>query len=164
MAKRDELVKAYIGALDAGVVSILVDHDDKSGLCVGPVPNENPFDALWFAKPQHAELVMAQCPEGWVDLTPAALRDEVVNAAAALGAKFRTAEEVRADAEKVVEEMVEKVEVMRQSGQLTKVNRDYKIYRQAQVALGRKAVPYQCHLDAFTRSLVVLAAQKSNGL
>ena len=160
MAKRDDLVKAYIAALDACTLVIMAGPDGMSGVCLGPA--SDPFDTLWFAKQQHAELVLAQCSEGWVDLSPAALRDEVINAAAALGAPFRTTAEVEVDASKAVAEIVEQVENRRQAGDLARVNRDYKIYRQAQIARGQKAVSYSTHLATFTRSLVVLAAQNAN--
>gem|GEM_PF-5901515 len=70
--------------------------------------------------------------------------------------------EVEAGASTAVAEIIEQVENRRQNGDLAKVNRDYKIYRQAQVARGLKAVPYSTHLATFTRSLVVLAAQNAN--
>lgn len=158
---REALVKAYIGALDACTLVILAGPDGLSGVCPGPA-TEPPFDTLWFAKQQHAELVLAQCPEGWCSLSPAVLRDEVVNAAASLGASFRTTAEVEVDASNAVEEIIMQVENRRQNGDLAKVNRDYKAYRQAQVARGQKAVSYSTHLATFTRSLVVLAAQNAN--
>jgi hypothetical protein len=158
MAKRDDLVKAYIGALDAGTLVILTGSGGKSGVCPGPASGQIPFETLWFAKAQHAELVLAQCPEGWADIAPAALRDEVVNAAAALGASFRTAAEVYADAKRTVEQIMENVERARIRGELRKMNADYKLYRQNELSLGRKPVGYGEHLTSFTRSLVVLAA------
>lgn len=164
MAKRDDLLKAYTAALDACTLVILPGPNGMSGVCLGPAADETPVETLWFAKQQHAELVLAQCPEGWVDITPAALRDEVVNAAATLGARFRTTMEIHIEASKVVAEIIEQVENRRQNGGLAKVNRDYKIYRQAQIARGQKAITYSDHLAAFTRSLVVLAAQNVNAL
>gem|GEM_PF-4837469 len=95
MAKRDDLVKSYVAALDACTVVILAGPGCMSGVCRGPSPGQIPFETLWFAKAQHAELVLAQCPDGWVDLPPAALRDQVVNAAAALGARFQTSDRSR---------------------------------------------------------------------
>jgi hypothetical protein len=162
MSRRDALVKAYIGALDIQGVTILAGPGGLSAkVGMDIAPDLYPFDTLWFAKSQHAELVLAQCPDGWTNIRPEELRDHVVNAAAVLGASFRTATEVEADAADAVAEIIAQVETMRQSGGLTKVNRDYKIYRQTQIARGQRAVSYTEHLDAFTRSLVVLAAQNS---
>jgi hypothetical protein len=120
----------------------------------------------------HAELVLmnvrsdfealgADRPQGWVDMPARAVRDHVVNVAAGLGASWRTATEVRADASHAVAEIIVQVEQQRRAGGLAQVNAQYKIYRQGQVARGEKAAPYSVHLTAFTRSLVVLAAQNA---
>jgi hypothetical protein len=130
------------------------------------------FDAFWFAKPAHAELVLigvqndihdagAAHSDGWIDLSARKVRDLVINVAAALGARWRTAAELRTDASKAVEEIIMSVEASRQSGGLAKVNTSYKIYRQQQIAKGEKAIPYSAHLAAFTRSLIILAAQNA---
>lgn len=160
MGKRDALVKAYIEALDLCPVVILA-GPDVTKIALAPEAEFGVFDTLWFAKSQHAELVLAQCPESWCERAPAVLRDEIVNAAAALGASFKTSAEIEADASNAVAEIIERVDAMRQSGGLAKVNAGYKCYRKAQVAAGRKAVSYQAHLDAFTLSLVRLAAQSA---
>lgn len=137
---------------------ILAGPDGMSGICLGPADGPT-LETLWFSKPQHAEIVFAQCPEGWVDCTAAELLDTVVNTAATLGASFRTTAEVEAEAASAVAEITAKVEEMRRSGDLAKVNATYKAYRVSQSAKGEKAIPYSAHLAAFTRSLVVLAAQ-----
>lgn len=163
--KRELLAKAYVRALPVCSVVILASEDGRSAKAsLDPEPDNAPFslfDTLWFAKSQYAELVLAQCPEGWCGRAPAALRDEIVNAAAALGASFKTSAEIEADASNAVAEIIERVDAMRQSGGLAKVNAGYKCYRKAQVAAGQKAVSYQAHLDAFTLSLVRLAAQNA---
>lgn len=173
MPKHDALVKAYIGALEIREVTIHAAPDGRPAR-IGPAPEGNLdlFDMLWFEKPQHIELVLSQCqsdiratgaerPDGWIDLSAQEVRDLVVNAAAMLGATWKTGAEIEADASNAVAEIVEDVEIRRQSGGLSQVNRDYKIYRQRQLASGQKAIPYSAHLDAFTRSLVVLAAKSS---
>lgn len=162
MGKRDALVEAYLGALDARAVLIqAAPNGQPARISTEADPQFNLFAVLWFSKSAHAELVLAQCPAGWVDVAPAALRDEVINAAAALGAPWRTTEEVRVEASIAVAEIIASVEASRQSGGLAQVNASYKIYRQQQVAKGEKAMPYSAHLQAFTRSLVVLAAQNA---
>ncbi len=99
MAKREALVKAYMGALQARAVLVLA---APGGLSAKVSPDPDPqlelFDALWFAKPQHAELVLSQCPEGVVECSAARLRDEVINIAAALGASWLTTAELEASA------------------------------------------------------------------
>jgi hypothetical protein len=161
MGKHDDLVKVYVDALDRTCsLAIVAGPDETAGICPGPAA-EAVVETLWFSKPQHAEMVLAQCPEGWAKLSPAALRDEAINAAAALGARFRTAAEILAEASNVVEEIIVQVENRRQNGDLARVNRDYKVYRQTQVARGEKAVSYSAFLASFTRSLVLLAAKNS---
>lgn len=160
MAQLNDLVKAYIDALDVGVLVILKGPGCMSGVCPGP--DRDAIDTIWFARPQHAELVLAQCPEGWVDLPPAALRDEVVNAAATLGASFRTTAEVEAEAKRAVEQITENVERARIRGELRRVNAEYKAYRQRELSLGKKPVGYGLHMANFTRNLVVLAAKNAS--
>lgn len=161
MAKRDTLVRAYLDHLPARRVSIFVGADGRSIATLFPEPDATAFEVLWFERDLHADLVLTQCPEGWVDRAPSDLRDAVVNAAAALGAPFKTSAEIEADAIKAVTAIVEEVDIKRQSGGLSQVNRDYKLYRKRQLAKGERAIPYSAHLDAFTWRLVVLAAQSS---
>lgn len=174
MGKRENLIAAYLEALPAKAVLIHVGpngqpakigftHDKKLDL----------FDALWFAKAAHAELVLmsyrdnfesvgALRPQGWVDLAAREVRDHIVNTAAGLGARWRSGDEMQADAAVAVDEILASVEAQRQSGGLAQVNAAYKIYRQQQIERNEKAAPYSAHLLAFTRSLVVLAAQNAN--
>ncbi|MCC8963748.1 hypothetical protein H8A95_15870 [Bradyrhizobium sp. Pear76] len=131
------------------------------------------FDAFWFAKPQHAELVLmrvqsdfrdigAERPQGWVDLPVRQVRDRLVNAAAELGARWRTLAVVKADAERAVDEVLVHVEKSRQEGRLKDVNARYKIHREQQAAKGEKSIPYSAYLADFTRQLVVLAATNAD--
>lgn len=134
MAKRDlkaELVAAYVEAL---------------GLTALPAAPD-----IWFSKAAHAELVAAQCG-------PQATRDDVVNAAAMLGARWRLMPEIEQAASNAVAEIIASVDHQRRKGGLAQVNAAYKIYRQHQVAKGEKVMPYAAHLATFTRSLVTLAA------
>lgn len=47
-----------------------------------------------------------------------------------------------------------KVEAMRQNGGMKQINRQYKVYRQGQVAKGEKAMPYGKFIERFTAGLV----------
>ena len=102
-----------------------------------------------------------QCPGGPIARAPAVVRDDVVNAAALLGACWQTTSDIQAQASNAVDEIIARVEGWRQSGGLAKVNAAYKTYRQNQIAKGESAITYTAHVEAFTRSLVVLAAQNS---
>jgi len=162
---RDQLVAAYIGSLDIRSVVIFAGPGGEPGQIGGnPAPNLAPFDTLWFAKSQHAELVLSRCPVGLVERTGAALRDEIINIAALLGASWKTGAEIEADASYAVAQIVENVERARIRGELRKMNADYKLYRQQQILLGKKPIGYGEHLTNFTRKLVVLAATSANAL
>lgn len=176
MGKGADLVAAYMQALPAKAVLIHAGRDGQAAK-IGSTSDEalELFDVLWFAKPAHAELVLMNCrddfaslgalrPDDWIDLSARTVRDYVVNIASLLGAAWRSEAEMRAGASIVVAEIIAEVEASRQSGGLAQVNTAYKIYRQQQTAKGEKAVPYSAHLDAFTRSLVVLAAQNASAL
>jgi hypothetical protein len=173
MGKRCALVGAYIEALGARALYV---HGGPAGEVSQVRLDRNGcldvFDVLWFSKPQHAELVLLQSLDdfaadgrsrgnGWLVSPPREVRDKIVNVAAMLGAIWQTEAELRTVASNVVEEIIVSVEKSRRDGGLAQVNASYKIYRQRQVARGEKAVPYSAHLAAFTRSLVVLAAQNA---
>jgi hypothetical protein len=159
MGKRCDLVKAYIEALGLCPVMVL-SGSNVAKIATGPEPDFDVFDTLWFGKPQHAELVLMHLPKR-SGPGAAALLESVVNTAAILGAKWQTGAEIEAQASNAVEEIVARVEGWRLSGGLAKVNAAYKIYRQNQIAKGEAAITYTAHIEAFTRSLVVLAAQNS---
>jgi hypothetical protein len=160
MGKRDALVQAYVEALDLCPIMILAEPV-VAKIALAPESGFGVFDILWFAKRHHAELVLMQCPDGPICRPASQVRDDVVNIAAMLGARWQTGAEVEAIAAAAVAEIIAKVEDMRIRGGLAQVNRSYKIYRQRQVAKGEKAVPYSAHLHCFTASLVRLAAQNS---
>lgn len=174
MGKRAALVLAYMEALPAKPVLIHAGPGGQSStIGAAPVKNFDRFDALWFAKPSHADLVLMNCRDdfaslgaidrqGWIDLSARTVRDHVVNVASGLGAVWRSEAELRADASNAVEEIIANVEAQRRTGGLARVNAAYKIYRQRQTAKNEKAMPYAAHLAAFTRSLVVLAAANAD--
>lgn len=163
MGKRDALVQAYIEALGLCPVVVLA-GPDVAKIALAPEADFEVFDTLWFAKHHHAELVLTQCPDDPIHRPAGTVRDDVVNVAAMLGARWRTGAEVEALAANAVAEVIAEVERQRRNGGLAQVNRSYKIYRQQQAAKGAKAAPYSTHLMAFTLSLVKLAAQNSGAL
>jgi len=129
---------------------------------------------LWFARPAHTELVALRCvqdftavgamrPGGWVDLPPTEVVGKIKSVAAMLGAKWQTEDQIERDAQKVVAEITQCVQLARLNGGLKEVNAEYKKYRQMQIAKAEPAIPYSAHLTNFTRLLVVRAAQKSLG-
>ena len=174
MGKREELVKAYVQALEIRPLVILsVVGGRPTRISSEPVNNLDIVDALYFAKPQHAELVLAHVlgdldaigalrPQGWIDMPAREVRDTLANVARYLGAPFRSMAQVTSDAEKAVERIIENVERARIKGELRQVNAKYKTYRQGALAAGEKPISYSDHLGKFTRSLVLLAAQNAN--
>ncbi|CAN7377719.1 hypothetical protein LJR220_003363 [Bradyrhizobium sp. LjRoot220] len=173
-SKRGALVEAYLGALEAKPLLILTGPTAQPAkISFEKSANLDVFAALWFAKPAHAELVLMRCrddltaigaarPQGWFDMSAREILDALVNTAAQLGATWRTADLMKADAERAVDLIVNQVEAQRKSGGLAQVNAEYKVYRQRQVERGQKAIPYSAHLHAFTTSLVVLAAANAS--
>jgi hypothetical protein len=174
MGKREALVAAYMEALPARAVYVLAGPGGRPArFASDPADETDTAAAIWFAKPGHADLVLMNCrddftalgavdPQGWIDLSARTVRDHVINVAALLGATWRSDVEMRADASNAVAEIIATVEAQRRNGGLAQVNAAYKIYRQRQAARNEKALPYSMHLTAFTRSLVVLAAQNAN--
>lgn len=162
MAKSDH-VRAYVEALGLCPVMILA-GSAAAKIARAPDPKFEVFDTLWFAKLRHAELVLAHCPDGLIDGPAGPLRDIVINAAAQLGARWQTAAEVETQASNAVAEIIMRVEGMRKSGGLAKVNATYKSYRKKQTAAGKKAITYSAHLEAFTLSLIRIAAQNSGAV
>jgi hypothetical protein len=174
MGRRDDQVKAYIGALEIRPLVILAAVGGRPArIAAHPEKNLEQIDALYFAKPQHAELVLSHVlgdldavgvlhPHGWIDLPAREVRDTVANVAAYLGASFRSTAEVQRDAGAAVDRILASVEASRVSGGLTRVNAEYKAYRQRQMSMGQPAASYSKHLANFTRNVVLLAAQSAN--
>jgi hypothetical protein len=158
------LVEAYIAALPLSVVAIVCSADGRRCRIHTerePGPGETIEDSLYF-KPSHAELVLGTIDlDGWTDQAPAAVVALIERAACSLGAPHHTLAELRKAAEAAVAEITARVDAGRQNGDLKQVNRQYKIYRQQQIAKAEKAMPYAAHLAAFTRSLVEKVARQS---
>jgi hypothetical protein len=126
-----------------------------------PAPGETIEHRLYF-KPSHAEFVLSAIDvEGWTDQQPVAVVALIEQAAATLGARHYALAELRKAAAEAVAVVQARVDAARQNGDLKQVNRQYKMYRFAQVAKGEKAITYAAHLTAFTRSLLEKVARSS---
>ncbi len=132
---RAELVAAYIDALELKTVPAAPD--------------------IWFAKASHAELVGLQCG-------PAATRDDVVNVAAALGATWQTTAQIDGDAERMIVEIEQRVELLNKSGGLRSLNVSYKNYRQKMISACEPAVTYGQCLTRFKIRIAHLVARNIN--
>jgi hypothetical protein len=71
-----------------------------------------------------------------------------------MGAPYETADELRNAAEIQVAEIVERVKASNQAGGLKQINRQYKAYRQAQMAKAEKAVPYSKFIEPFVVTIL----------
>ncbi|WP_426442028.1 hypothetical protein [Bradyrhizobium genosp. P] len=148
---RESLVEAYITALPFAAIAIIA---VPGGGC--RVETGAPGEIRYFFKPSHLDLVLGAAGLGTdpIDEAPAAVAELIERTAAAIGAPFNTAAEIRAAAAVEVEKVTARVEAMRQAGGLKQVNAEYKAYRQAQVAKAEKATPYAVFLARFTAGLV----------
>jgi hypothetical protein len=151
------LIDAYIAALPLTAVAIVSSADGRRCRIRTdgePAPGETIERRLYF-KPSHAELVLSTIDlEGWTDQQPAAVAAQIERAATTLGAPYQTPAELQEAAEQAVAEVQARVDIGRQNGDLKQVNRQYKMYRQQQVAKAEKAIPYAKFLERFTASIV----------
>jgi hypothetical protein len=159
---RASLIEAYISGLNLTEVAVVGAgrrcRISNRPLGVDLTPGE-PIAHRYYFKPLHAELVLSTIDQDSMSGQPAGvLADAIEKAAAMLGAPIRTLTELRRAAELAVDEITARVMVANQEGELRQVNRRYKAYRQKQLAIGEKAVPYSAYLAAFTAGLVKQAA------
>src|SRR5262245_18180713 len=122
MGKRDELVGAYLGALEVRPVMILAPAGGRPArIAAEPDARLELIDALYFAKPQHAELVLSRTlddlkdvgalrAQGWIDMPARDVRNMVANVTGYLGASFQSETEVRRNAEITVDRIIARVE------------------------------------------------------
>jgi hypothetical protein len=154
---RASLVEAYIAALPLAAVAIVSSADGRRCRIHTdgePAPGDT-IERRFYFKPSHAELVLSTIDlEGWTDHQPAAVAAQIERAATTLGASFHTLAELREAAEEAVVEIQARVDAGRQNGDLKQVNRQYKHYRQQQIARAEKAMPYAKFLEQFTASIV----------
>jgi hypothetical protein len=85
---------------------------------------------------------------------PAAVVALIELAAATLGARYQTLSDLQEAAQEAVAEVTARIDAGRQNGDLKQVNRQYKLYRQQQIAKAEKAMPYSKFLERFTASIV----------
>jgi hypothetical protein len=154
---RASMIEAYIAALPLTAVAIVCSSDGRR--CRIHTDGEHApgetIERRFYFKPSHAELMLSTIDlEGWTDQQPAAVTAQIERAAAMLGAPHYALAELRKSAEEVVDEVQGRVDVGRQNGDLKQVNKQYKMYRQQQIAKAEKAMPYAKFLERFTASIV----------
>jgi hypothetical protein len=149
------LVDAYIAALPLSAVAIVSSADGRQ--CRIEIDGElapgETIERRFYFKPPHAELVLSMIAPP-LPSSPSALAALIEQSAIDMGAPFQTPDELRKAAEEVVGEVTARIDAGRQNGDLKQVNRQYKIYRQHQIAKAEKAMPYAKSIERFTASIV----------
>jgi hypothetical protein len=140
-----DLVDAYLAALPLTLVAVI-----GAGRCARIETGEPAAGELiqhqYYFKPSHAELVLATIGrDGMTDKPAPALAASIKQAAATLGAPFKTPGELRSAAECRVAAIVARVKA---SGRALKPwNAKYKAYRLAQGAKSEPAIPYAAYIE-----------------
>jgi hypothetical protein len=150
------LVEAYLAALPLVEIAI-VGAGKQCRILTGEIPAGEPVAHRYFFKSSHADLLLATIGRDGMSGKPAA---SIERAAAMLGAPVMTASELRRAAEQAVDEIITRVKIANQDGDLKRINYAFKVYRLEQAAKGEKSITYAGHLEAFTASLVRQAAAR----
>jgi hypothetical protein len=147
MSRASPLVEAYLAALPLVEVAI-VGAGRRCRIIAGEIPPGEPVAQRFFFRSSHAELLFATIgAEGLSGRPAAALGDAVVAAAGMLGARYWTASDLRAEAERQVDEIVERIKAANHRGALKVWNARFKSYRLEQKASGGKAIGYWQYLE-----------------
>lgn len=173
-----ELQLTYIDALGLSAIKVVIgkkaETPSRLVLEIEPdlVERDGPevmFWTFWFAKAQHAELVIMNClddlrvvgaeHDGIIDLSARTVRDYVVNVAGGLGAGWRTTAQIVESAEEAIDEVEKNVEALNKSGALRPLNARYKAYRFAMMAAGHPAINYSAYLQVFKLRVAKLIGQ-----
>jgi hypothetical protein len=146
------LVETYISGLNLTSITVVASPDGRC--CRIEMGGEialarcEKIARQFYFRATHAELVLATIDrEGATDQAPAAVAAQIERTATALGASHVSPSELRAAAERHVEEIVERIKASGQRGALKHWNARYKQYRLAQVAKGEKAIGYWPFLE-----------------
>jgi hypothetical protein len=147
---RASLVDVYISSLPFVPVAIvpIAGGDCRVERCAPGAPGET-IAQLYYFKRSHLELVLgaAGLADGPINQPPDAVAALIEKTARSMGAPFQTAAELRADAEKEVDKIVDRVQATNQAGGLRELNRSYKAYRQQQIARAERAQGYSKYLE-----------------
>jgi hypothetical protein len=149
------LIEAYISGLQLTAVTVVADGRRCRMIRPGEIAPGEKIKHQFFFRPSHAELVHLTIGlDGWIDQQPAALAALIERTAANLGAPYSSPDELRRAAEVQVAEITARVKASNQAGGLKQINRQYKAYRQAQMAKAEKAVPYAKFIEPFVATMV----------
>jgi hypothetical protein len=146
---RASLVQTYIDALPFAAVAVVQTASGTRVAIGGEIAAGETAVARYFFRPLHIELVLgaAGLGDGPVDQAPDVVAARLIGAAKSVGAPFRTAAEIRANAKIEVDRIVAHVQVAGLVGELKEINKQYRAYRLAQVAKAERALPYSAFLE-----------------
>jgi hypothetical protein len=142
---RADLVDAYLSAMKLTSIAV-IGAGKQARIETGEPPPGELIQAQFYFRPSHAELVLATIGrDGMTDKPAPALVASIKQAAATLGAPYKTPGELRSAAECRVAAIVARVKA---SGRALKPwNARYRQYRLAQVAKCEKAIPYAAYIE-----------------
>jgi hypothetical protein len=161
---RADLIQTYISGLQLTEVAI-VGAGKQCRIHTGGHGEIAPGEIVqhrYFFKSSHVELVLLTIgPEGLSAKPAAALAELIVQAAASIGAPYRSPAQVRKGAEVAVAEITERVRIANQRGGMKLINRKYRAYRQQQLAKGEKATSYAAFIEPFVATMVKQVAGRT---
>ena len=159
---RVSLVEAYISGLQLTEIAI-VGAGKQCRITAGgefATPGE-PVAHRYFFKSSHVDLLLATIgQDGLSGRSAAALAELIVQAAASIGATHQSPAQVRKGAELAVAAITERVRIANQSGGMKSINREYRAYRQQQLARGERATSYAAFIEPFVATMVKRAAAR----
>ena len=141
---RASLIDVYISSLPFTAVAIVAIPGGGCRIEVGGTSAPT-----FYFKQSHLDLLLgaAGLGDGPIDAAPDAVAARLEKAARAMHAPYETAAEIRAAAEKQVAAIIARVDATNQAGGLRELNRQYKAYRQGQIAKAERAVQYRTFLE-----------------
>jgi hypothetical protein len=153
---RASLIDAYVSALPFAPVAIVQTAGGCRVAVGGEIAPGETTIAKYYFKPIHIELLLgaAGLTDGAINKPPKVVAVLLEKTARRMHAPYETETEIRAAAKLQVAEITARVKASNQSGGLKQINRQYKLYRQQQIAKAEKALPYSKFLERYTATIV----------
>jgi hypothetical protein len=158
---RESLVEAYISGLQLTEIAIVGAGRQCRIHTGGDLARGEPVAHRYLFKSSHVDLLLATIgPEGLSGKPATTLAELVVQAAASIGAPYQSPAQVRKGAELAVAAITERIRIANQSGGMKLINREYRAYRQQQLAKGEMATSYAAFIEPFVATMVKRAAAR----
>ena len=146
---RASLVQVYLDSLPFCRLAIV----QTAGGCRVAVGGETApgetVAATYYLKPLHVELLLtaAGLTDGPTDQAPDIVAARLEKTARTMHAPYESETELRAVAEKQVDEIQERVRATNQAGGLSALNKAYKQYRAHQIDNAQRAIGYNAYIE-----------------